>query len=178
MPGKQSAITAFLIWREVRREAGFEAEFQERIPGLNRGVARDEIRTEFYQLYGSILFVGIFFVALFLTATVLIIYYKQITEGYDDRERFRIMEKVGMSGAEVKKTITRQVIMVFFLPLGVAVIHILAAFRAMCSLLRIFSMHNVGLYAVFTACSVLVFGVVYLAVYCVTARTYYRIVRE
>ncbi|MBS5062784.1 MAG: ABC transporter permease [Hungatella hathewayi] len=159
-------------------KAGFEAEFQERIPGLNRGVARDEIRTEFYQLYGSILFVGIFFVALFLTATVLIIYYKQITEGYDDRERFRIMEKVGMSGAEVKKTITRQVIMVFFLPLGVAVIHILAAFRAMCSLLRIFSMHNVGLYAVFTACSVLVFGVVYLAVYCVTARTYYRIVRE
>jgi len=94
--------------------------------------------------------VGIFFVALFLTATVLIIYYKQITEGYDDRERFRIMEKVGMSAAEVKKTITRQVIMVFFLPLGVAVIHILAAFRAMCSLLGIFSMHNVGLYAVFT----------------------------
>lgn len=159
-------------------QAGFQAEFKDRIPGITRGIARDQIRTEFYQLYGSILFVGIFFIALFLTATVMIIYYKQITEGYDDRERFQIMEKVGMSTAEVKNTITRQVMMVFFLPLGMAVIHIIVAFPAMCSLLSIFSMYNTRLFAAFTVGSVLVFGAVYLFVYRLTARTYFKIVQE
>ena len=72
------------------------------MPGVYRTYVRSEQRADFYELYGSILFVGVFFIVLFLIATVLIIYYKQITEGFDDRERFQIMEKVGMSAAEVR----------------------------------------------------------------------------
>lgn len=75
-------------------------------------------------MYGSLLFVGLFFVALFLITTVLIIYYKQITEGYEDRQRFRIMRQVGLSDAEVRTSIRRQVQMVFFLPIIVALVHI------------------------------------------------------
>ena len=81
---------------------------------------RSQVRAEFYELYGSILFVGIFFIILFLTATVLIIYYKQITEGYDDRERFGIMEKVGMSAKEVKRTITRPVSYTHLFPVQIS----------------------------------------------------------
>ena len=139
---------------------------------------RSQVRAEFYELYGSILFVGIFFIILFLTATVLIIYYKQITEGYDDRERFGIMEKVGMSAKEVKRTITRQVLMVFFLPLGMAVIHIAVAFPQLCKMMTVFSMTNSGLFAVFTILSVLLFGLAYLLVYRLTARTYFKIVQS
>lgn len=87
---------------------------------------------------------------------MLIIYYKQITEGFDDRERFQIMEKVGMSAAEVKKTITRQVLLVFFLPLGMAVIHIAVAFPQLCKMLTVFSMTNIKnvrfIYRAFRSC--------------------------
>lgn len=172
-----SYICRFDLSGTPQGKEAFETNFTAEIPGIYKGIARNQIKMEFYQLYGSILFVGIFFIALFLTATVLIIYYKQITEGYDDRERFKIMEKVGMSAEEVKRIITRQVLMVFFLPLGMAVIHILAAFTPMCSMLTIFDMRNTKLFAAFTMLSVLVFGTVYLLVYRLTARTYFKIVR-
>lgn len=158
--------------------AAFEDRAAGEIPGITRIYVRNQVRAEFYELYGSILFVGIFFIILFLTATVLIIYYKQITEGYDDRERFGIMEKVGMSAKEVKRTITRQVLMVFFLPLGMAVIHIAVAFPQLCKMMTVFSMTNAGLFAVFTILSVLLFGLAYLLVYRLTARTYFKIVQS
>ena len=139
---------------------------------------RDDARRDFYQVYGSILFVGIFFVALFLIATVLIIYYKQITEGFDDRERFSIMQKVGMSQKEVKSTIQKQVLMVFFLPLGAAVIHIAVAFRVLCILLRAFNMTNTLLFFACTVGAVLVFALLYFAVYQLTAKAYYRILQR
>lgn len=173
-----SYLCRFDLSGSPQGKEAFETHIAAEIPGIYNSMARNQIKAEFYQLYGSILFVGIFFIALFLTATVLIIYYKQITEGYDDRERFKIMEKVGMSAAEVRRTITRQVLMVFFLPLGMAVIHILVAFTPMCSMLTMFSMRNTRLFAAFTALSILVFGVVYLLVYRLTARTYFKIVRE
>lgn len=136
----------------------------------------DAARRDFYQVYGSLLFIGIFFVTLFLTATVLIIYYKQITEGFDDRERFQIMEKVGMSGAEVRAAIRKQVLLVFFLPLGMAMAHIAAAFPTLRTLLLVFGMDN---YVFFAGCVVgvaLAFSVLYFAVYRLTARTYFRII--
>ncbi len=138
---------------------------------------KDEARMDFYAIYGSILFVGIFFVALFLIATVLIIYYKQITEGFDDRERFSIMQKVGMSHKEVKNTIQKQVLTVFFLPLGGAVLHIAVAFRVLCILLRMFDMTNTLLFLGCTVGSVLVFAILYYTVYQITAKTYYRILQ-
>ena len=88
------------------------------------------------------------------------------------------MEKVGMSAKEVKRTITRQVLMVFFLPLGMAVIHIAVAFPQLCKMMTVFSMTNSGLFAVFTILSVLLFGLAYLLVYRLTARTYFKIVQS
>lgn len=137
----------------------------------------DMAREDFYQLYGSLLFVGIFFISLFLIATVLIIYYKQITEGFDDRGRFDILRKVGMSDREVRSTINKQVLMVFFLPLGMAVVHISVAFPVLCKLLLAFQMANKPLFFGCTVCAVFLFALLYYAVYHVTSKTYYRIVQ-
>lgn len=132
----------------------------------------------FYELYGSLLFMGIYLGAMFLMATVLIIYYKQISEGYDDRERYQIMQKVGMSRAEVKRSIRSQVLMVFFLPLVTAVIHNVVAFRIVKMLLQTLNLVNVPLYLGCTALTICIFVLFYAVVYAVTAREYYKIVNE
>jgi putative ABC transport system permease protein len=133
-------------------------------------------REVFYSLYGGLLFIGIFLGLLFIMATVLIIYYKQVAEGYDDRQRFEIMQKVGMSRAEVKQAIKSQVLTVFFLPLVTAVIHIAFAFKVITKMLEVLNLTNVQLYAGCTVATILVFAFFYVIVYGLTARTYYRIV--
>lgn len=133
-------------------------------------------RSNFYVLYGGLLFLGIFLGLLFIMATVLIIYYKQIAEGYEDKERFNIMQKVGMSHAEVKQAIRSQVLTVFFLPLVTAILHIVVAFKVITELLSALNLNNIPLFAVCTALTILVFAVFYIIVYLLTARTYYRIV--
>ena len=130
----------------------------------------------YYQLYGGLLFIGVFLGILFLMATVLIIYYKQMTEGYEDRERFQIMQKVGMSRKEVKGTIKTQVLSVFFLPLAVACIHTGFAFPIVSRLLAILQMYNTTLYIAGLICTIAVFAVFYTIIYTVTARIYYKIV--
>lgn len=137
---------------------------------------RELYRDSFFSLYGTLFFLGIFLGIVFIMATVLIIYYKQIAEGYDDKERFEILQKVGMSSVEVKKTISSQVLTVFFLPLVVAVIHIAFAFKVITKLLSAFNLTNIPLFATCTAITILVFAVFYSAVYAVTAKTYYKIV--
>ena len=112
----------------------------------------------------------------FTFAAALIIYYKQISEGYYDKDKFEIMQKVGMSKSEVKKTIRKQVLMVFFIPLIMAGIHILAAFKMITRLLQVFMMYNVSLFAICTIGTFVVFAVIYAIVYAVTAREYYKIV--
>ncbi len=134
-------------------------------------------RDDFYQIYGGLFFIGIFFVALFLIATVIIIYYKQITEGFEDSTRFQIMERIGMSHREIRQAIHKQILLVFFLPLGTAIIHIAAAFPVLRLLLLIFRMDNVALFLACTAGSILVFAAFYFIVYRLTARTYYKIVK-
>lgn len=135
-----------------------------------------EARTSFISLFGGFFFIGIFLGILFIMATVLIIYYKQISEGYDDKERFEIMQKVGMSREEVKGSIRSQVLTVFFLPLIVAGIHIAAAFPMLMKLLALFNLLNVQLYLTCTIVCFLVFAVMYLLIYLLTAKTYYKIV--
>ncbi|HOS30629.1 MAG TPA: hypothetical protein PLR39_07455, partial [Treponemataceae bacterium] len=139
-------------------------------------VARDAERGSLYEMYGSFLFLGIFLGALFLMATVLIMYYKQITEGFEDKDRFLIMKKVGMSDNEVKTSINRQVIMVFFLPIGAAVVHIAFAFRLMTLLLEALYLVNIGLFLTTTIITIAVFFGIYTLVYIRTAKTYYKIV--
>lgn len=145
--------------------------------GNIRVESRTASKESFYTMYGGFLFLGVFVGALFLMATVLIIYYKQISEGYDDRNRFQIMKKVGMSQKEIKQTIRGQVLMVFFLPLGTAVVHIAVAFKVLTRLLRMLNLVNVRLELFCTAGTVLVFGVFYVLVFLITSREYYRIVR-
>ena len=146
-------------------------EFYEKIPdGMME--SRMLSRSSFYELYGGLFFIGIYLGSMFIMATVLIIYYKQISEGYDDRERYQIMQKVGMSKKEVKHSIRSQVLSVFFLPLVVAVIHVAAAFKVMTKILGVLNLTNVSLFAVCTIITIAVFAVFYIIVYSITAKEY------
>lgn len=133
-------------------------------------------RSDFLSIYGSLFFIGIFLGSLFMIATVLIIYYKQISEGYDDKERFVILQKVGMSKKEIKKTIGNQILLVFFLPLVTAIIHIIVAFPLVSKILAILNLTNTKLFLSFTGIVILVFALGYGIVYKWTARIYFRIV--
>ncbi len=145
--------------------------------GDNTLSCRDAQEVDFYSLYGSFLFLGLFLGALFLMATVLIIYYKQISEGYEDKERFAIMEKVGMSQQQVRTAIRSQVRMVFFLPLLGAIIHLAASFKMISKLMAALGLQNIPLFALCCAGTVAAFAVGYFIIYHLTARTYYKIVR-
>ena len=130
------------------------------------------------SLYASFLFIGIFLSFLFIMATVLIMYYKQITEGYEDKKRFEIMQKVGLDKREVKKTINSQVLTVFFLPLVVAAIHIVFAFPMIEKMLRLLYLDNTNLYLMTTVICFGVFALVYVLIYFLTSKVYYGIVRN
>ena len=140
------------------------------------------IRQQEYESYyadnGSLLFIGIFLGSLFLMGTAMIIYYKQISEGYEDQKRFEIMQKVGLSRREVRSSVRRQILMVFFLPLLMAMLHITMAFPMIRRLLLLFGMTNTKLFIGCTAGTVLIFAVVYGVIYLVTARSYYHIVER
>ena len=125
------------------------------------------------SLYASFLFIGIFLSFLFIMATVLIMYYKQITEGYEDKKRFEIMQKVGLDKREVKKTINSQVLTVFFLPLVVAAIHIVFAFPMIEKMLRLLYLDNTNLYIMTTVICFGVFALVYVLIYFLTSKVYY-----
>lgn len=150
-------------------------EFYEKFPDGTME-SRMLSRSSFYELYGGLFFIGIYLGSMFIMATVLIIYYKQISEGYDDRERYQIMQKVGMSKKEVKRSIRSQVLSVFFLPLVVAVIHVAVAFKVMTKILGVLNLTNVSLFAVCTIITIAVFAIFYIIVYSITAKEYYRIV--
>jgi putative ABC transport system permease protein len=131
-----------------------------------------------YGMYGTFLFLGLLLSVIFIFATALIIYYKQISEGYEDQERFWIMQKVGMSQAEVKGTIRSQILLVFFLPLLVAAIHMAFAFPMLTKLLRGLFQANQMLFLECSVAALVVFAVLYVVIYRVTARTYYTIVKR
>lgn len=168
---------------DTTAEKAVQLELYERIFNTLRSLefngyveCRQAERGSILALYGGFFFLGIFLGFLFIMAAVLIIYYKQISEGYEDRERFVIMQKVGMTNAEVKKTIRSQVLTVFFLPLIAAGIHMAAAFPMITLLLALLNMVNVKLYLICTVVCFLVFAVLYVLTYSLTARTYYKIV--
>ncbi len=144
--------------------------------GLFNIETRAENAEEFYAMHGGFFFLGIFLGLLFLMATALIIYYKQMSEGFEDAGRFRIMQQVGMSRREVKSSIHSQVITVFFLPLAMAGVHIFFAFKLITRLLTLFGLYNVQLFAVCCLGAFLVFALVYVLIYSLTARAYYKIV--
>lgn len=145
--------------------------------GFSCGVyARAGSTEDFYAMYGSFLFLGLFLGILFLMATVLIIYYKQLIEGYEDRSRFEIMQNVGMDTKLVKSSIHSQILTMFFLPLFTAAVHLFFAFPLLTRCLKLLYLEDVKLFTICTVCTLLVFSLIYGLVYSLTARTYYGIV--
>lgn len=126
----------------------------------------------------GLLFIGVFLGILFIMATVLIIYYKQITEGYEDKERFEIMQNVGMSHKEVKKSINSQILTVFFLPLITAGVHVTFAFPFIYKIMTLLGLFNMKLYAMCNLGCFLVFALFYTIVYVLTSKLYYGIVKN
>ncbi|NLK87952.1 MAG: hypothetical protein GX279_10740 [Clostridiaceae bacterium] len=146
--------------------------------GYNSHIHGIALRRESLSMNGGLLFIGIFFSIIFTMCLILIMYYKQITEGYDDRDNFDIMQKVGMSDAEVKSTIRKQILLVFFSPLIIALLHTMAGFNMILGLLSTLSLFNTGLIII---CGLVVtgfFAVLYGLSYSFTSRTYYRIVKQ
>lgn len=138
--------------------------------------SQTEGRNSLFALYGGLFYLGILLSIVFLFAAVLIIYYKQISEGYEDQARFEIMQKVGMTKREIRNSINSQLLTVFFLPLLFAALHLAFAFPIIRNLLLMFNLDNVALFAGTTALSLLAFALFYTLVYRITSNAYYQIV--
>lgn len=156
-------------------------ELQERMSslsfeGLRRLDCRDWERDDYFATFGSLFFVGILLSIVFLFAAVLIIYYKQLSEGYEDQSRFAIMQKVGLTKPAIRKSVNSQMLTVFFLPLGLAGVHLAFAYPLVWKLLVAFGLTNLGLVLLVTVICYLIFCTFYVLVYKLTASAYYSIV--
>ncbi|MGN0699498.1 MAG: ABC transporter permease, partial [Oscillospiraceae bacterium] len=136
----------------------------------------EDDRADFIAVYGGLFFLGILFGTVFIAAAVLIMYYKQISEGFEDKTKFSILQKVGMTKDEIRKSINSQVLTVFFAPLAAAGVHMAFAFGIISRLLLLFGLTDVGLFAVVTLCCFLLFGLLHTVVYLITSGSYYKIV--
>lgn len=154
-------------------------ELQRKLKGGDVAVgieSKVSLRADFYHLYGSLFVFGILLGTVFLAAMILIMYYKQVSEGYEDRERFTIMQKVGMTKQEIRSSINSQVLTVFFLPLFAAGLHLLFAFPIVSKMLALFACRNTVLIFGVTLCCYLAFALLYVVVYYITSHSYYRLV--
>lgn len=150
-----------------------------KLPGAvlhSRVESRAYNRDDFYGTYGGLFYLGIILSIVFLAAAVLIIYYKQISEGYEDQGRFEIMQKVGMTGRDIRKSINSQMLTVFFLPLVTAGLHLCFAFPLVRKLLYLFNLMNTGILIATTVVCFILFGVFYALVYKLTSNAYFSIV--
>jgi putative ABC transport system permease protein len=191
--GERASVETYSIFADLSGDPGQMERYEERFLGLleeynqTKGegetiaaklALKDERREEMMVFCGGFLFLGVFLGFVFLMATVLIIYYKQVSEGYEDKGRFEIMRKVGMSPKEVKASIHIQIMKVFFLPLVMAGVHLTMAFPMMNRLLMLFNLRNPGLFAACTVVVVCIFAGIYGIVFGITAKAYYQIVGE
>ena len=157
------------------------AKIREEHPDDWAGVGLDGLesgRNDFYALYGGLFFLGILFGTVFIAAAVLIMYYKQISEGFEDKSKFGILQKVGMTKSEIKKSINSQVLTVFFAPLAAAGVHMAFAFGIVSRLLMLFGLTDKKLFAIVTLCCFVLFGILYMAVYIITSSSYCKIVSD
>ena len=137
-----------------------------------------ENETNFKGFYASFLFIGMFISMIFVVSQVVIMYYKQISEGYEDKGKFGIMRKVGLTDRQIKQSIRSQVLMIFFAPLAVATLHTVVAYPFIEKILKLFLATNNNVFLIALAVTIAVFGVFYLIVYLITSRIYYRIIKE
>ena len=136
----------------------------------------EDKKIDLYGLYGGLFFLGILLGTVFIFAAVLIMYYKQISEGYEDQSRFEIMQKVGMTKKDIRRSINSQVLTVFFLPLLIAGVHLAFAFPMIYKMLLMLGLSNQGLLIGVTVICYLIFALFYIVVYRITSRSYYTIV--
>ena len=137
-----------------------------------------ENETNFKGFYASFLFIGMFISMIFVVSQVVIMYYKQISEGYEDKGKFGIMRKVGLTDRQIKQSIRSQVLMIFFAPLAIATLHTVVAYPFIEKILKLFLATNNNVFLIALAVTIAVFGVFYLIVYLITSRIYYRIIKE
>ena len=162
---------------ELLYSTPLDASYMEATYGAYASISsREENRQDFYGMFGTLFYIGIILSIVFILAAVLIIYYKQLSEGYEDQGRFDIMQRIGMTKREIKRNVNSQLLTVFFLPLSFAALHLLFAFPIISKLLMLFGLDNVALFAATTGISLCVFAVFYTIVYFVTASAYYKIV--
>lgn len=168
------------IYDDIRRgiwdEAGPFSEDSGYFDTSVSGNCVESDREDFYALYGGLFFLGILLGSVFILAAVLIMYYKQVSEGFEDNRRFEILRNVGMTKQEIRRSINSQVLTVFFMPLVAAGIHTAFAFSIISKLLRLFAMTDVGFLAMVTVCCYIAFAILYVVVYIITSRSYYSIV--
>ncbi|MCM1299948.1 MAG: FtsX-like permease family protein [Firmicutes bacterium] len=171
-----NVVLQYDIANEEKRQEIYDAFFTLREDYLISVSDKATARSDYAGVYGGLFFLGIFLGTLFITATILIIYYKQISEGYEDQSRFDIMQRVGMSKSEVRSAIHSQVLCVFFLPLITAGIHTVFAFNIVLKCMFGLGFANVPLYLSCTAVCFLAFAIMYIIIYAVTAGAYFKIV--
>lgn len=137
-----------------------------------------ENETNFKGFYASFLFIGVFISMIFVVSQVVIMYYKQISEGYEDKGKFGIMRKVGLTDRQIKQSIRSQVLMIFFAPLAIATLHTVVAYPFIEKILKLFLATDNNVFLIALAVTIAVFSVFYLIVYLITSRIYYRIIKE
>ena len=137
---------------------------------------KSEYLKSVYELNGGFLFLGVIIGLIFLTGTILVIYYKQVSEGYEDREKYQIMKKIGLSDELIKKTGASQIVWMFFAPLAVAIIHSVVASKIVYQLLGLFGVNSFVQYGTFFGIVIAMFFAVYFVIFKFTSRRYYKIV--
>lgn len=138
----------------------------------------EQTRAEFYSLYGALFFLGILLSVLFLFATLLMLYYKQVVEGYEDASRFAIMQRIGMTERDIRDNINAQLRLVFLLPLAAAALHLAFAQPMVWQIMQLFGIRNFALFLGVTAAALALFAALYCAMYRLTSNAYYRIVSQ
>ena len=140
------------------------------------GYTRIQGVQEIMSMLGGVFFIGIFLSIVFMLGTVLVIYYKQISEGYEDRDRFVILQKVGLDEKQTKRTIRKQILTVFFLPLAFAFVHLAFAYHMLSLMLKVLGVLNASLMLTVTLSVCTIFFIVYVLVFLITSRSYRKIV--
>ncbi|KEQ46238.1 ABC transporter permease [Streptococcus oralis] len=162
-------------------------DFTEYLRNFNRDLNKEgsyvygsnlaDISAEISALYGGVFFIGIFLSIIFMVGTVLVIYYKQISEGYEDRERFIILQKVGLDQKQIKQTINKQVLTVFFLPLLFAFLHLAFAYHMLSLILKVIGVLDATMMLTVTLSICAIFLIVYILIFMITSRSYRKIVQ-
>ena len=153
-------------FKKLEKQSGIEIE------------GKEENKLTFRGVFASFLFIGVFISLIFVTSQVVIMYYKQISEGYEDKGNFEIMRKVGITDKQIKQSIRSQVLLIFFSPLIIATLHTIVAYPFIEKILRLFLITDNSIFLQALAVTIVVFAIFYLIVYAITSKIYYRIIKE